>query len=240
MQSEVDVEGIVREVLARLRRGGAAETPSSDAQPGNNNTSDGHTATDCLTLTDKLVTLATLENRLSGVRRVVLRRGAVVTPSARDALAERGVAVLHAAGAARGDASLVLGVADLDAAAVRFDPAAFATALAREGIEVERLAETGLASVVAELADHVERSGRLAVLLTGRPEAAACLANRRRGVRAVAGRDVRHTTKAIEDTAANLLALLPVGPTATLARLVKQFCDGWPKPCPAALDLHLK
>ena len=101
--------------------------------------------------------------------------------------------------------ALIVGVAEIEGAK-HFDPATFVEALLRDGLAIERLASTGLTSVVRELADHAARGGRATVLLTTNPEAAACLANRWPGVRAVAGRDVASVRRAIPEVAANLLA----------------------------------
>ena len=102
------------------------------------------------------MTLATLENRLSGIRHLVVRPGTVVTPSARDAFREPVACScptrqLKLAAAVT---TLVLGMAELGMNEKKNEVAAFVDALAREGLHVEQLAAIGMASVVSELADH--------------------------------------------------------------------------------------
>src|SRR5262245_7251939 len=68
-----DIEPIVREVVRRLMagpRGPAEASPSADE----------------LVLSERLVTLATIEGRLGGIRRLVIPPGSVVTPAVRDRL----------------------------------------------------------------------------------------------------------------------------------------------------------
>ena len=214
MPLEVDIDEIVRQVIAQLS-GNAAAAPnvSDDAkQQAASPPTKPRPPTGQLEITERLVTLATLENRLTDVRHVVLRRGAVITPAARDVLRDRGIGLSYASVKnAVPTARLVLGVAELADSGNKAVAAAFVDALVRDGVAVERIAATGLASVVGELADHASRGGRPTVLLTSQPDAAVCLANRVPGVRAVGGRDVQALRRAMNDVAANLLALDPTG-----------------------------
>ncbi|HVU89678.1 MAG TPA: hypothetical protein VHD36_20280 [Pirellulales bacterium] len=185
------------------------------------------------------MTLATLEHRLTGIRHVVLARGAVVTPSARDVFRERKITVSYTAGTkAAANVAIVLGVAELGEGERVKAAADFVETLARDGIAIERIAATGLASVIGELADHAARGGRPTVLLTSRPEAAACLANRFAGVRAVGGRDVATVRLAMFEVAANLLAFDPRVAPAAFRRLITEFRTGWPRRVPELLDVH--
>jgi hypothetical protein len=74
------VEYIVREVIRRLTANGQL-TATSSSQPV-------ATARE-LHLTDRLVTLASLQGRLDGVREIITVRNAVITPAARDELTKR-------------------------------------------------------------------------------------------------------------------------------------------------------
>jgi hypothetical protein len=180
-----------------------------------------------------------LEHRLTGIRHVVLARGAVVTPSVRDVFRERKITVSYAAGAKPAtNATIVLGVAELGEKESAKAGTAFIEGLSRDGIAIERIATTGLANVVGELADHAARGGRPTVLLTSRPEASACLANRFSGVRAVGGRDAGALRLAVAEVAANLLAFDPVVAQAAFRRLVAEFRGDWPRSVPKLLDVH--
>jgi len=225
MASALDIEEIVRAVLRQLQ----GERKQAGAVPALNRT---------LELTDKLVTLATLENRLSGIDQLALRAGAVVTPAALDELRSRGIEVVRVAAptaAAAARPTLTIGVADVTSAAC--DVPALHASVVRSGCAVERIAETGLVSVTTELADHAAKGGRPVLLLTSRPAAAVCIANRHRGVRAVGGRDARGVLESIQEVAANFVAIDPAAFSAfELRRLVGEFCANWPQVLRKELD----
>ncbi|MGE3777471.1 MAG: hypothetical protein AB7F89_09825 [Pirellulaceae bacterium] len=76
------VEFIVQEVLRRLAAGGLVVAPEGGA---------GALPAQELVLADRLVTLATVQGRLNGVRSLVVPGRAVVTPAVRDELRARGI-----------------------------------------------------------------------------------------------------------------------------------------------------
>jgi hypothetical protein len=225
MASAIDIDEIVRAVLRQLQ----GEPQGTIAAPAPNRT---------LELTDKLVTLATLENRLTGIDQLALRAGAVVTPAALDELRSRGIEVVRvvapiAAAAVR--PTLTIGVAEVTNGAC--DVPALIAAFAKTGCAVERIAETGLTSVTAELTELSSKGGRPVVLLTSRPAAAVCIANRCRGVRAVGGRDSRGVLESILEVAANFVAIDPASLSAfELRRLVTEFVANWPRALPNGLE----
>ena len=75
--TEEQVEWIVVEVLRRLGVAGADRTSSPV------NTSDE------LTIAERVVTLRSIEGRLTGVKRLVVPQRAVVTPTVKDELKQR-------------------------------------------------------------------------------------------------------------------------------------------------------
>jgi hypothetical protein len=83
--SEEQVEWIVAEVLRRL--GLLSSNPGATAAPG--------PATTALAIADKVVTLRSIEGRLSGVQRLVVSRKAVVTPAVRDELKQRHIELVR-------------------------------------------------------------------------------------------------------------------------------------------------
>ncbi len=237
MPPTIDIDEIVREVLARLRSDVATSPAMSNAAGPKPAQADGTTKTphDTLELADRLVTLATLENRLTNIRHLRLRPGTVVTPSARDVLRGRQVSVSFTASAAAAATTLLLGVAELGAPQHKFNTSTVVAALAGDGINIEQLASTGLTSVVNELADHAARGGRPTLLLTSRTEAAVCLANRTRGVRAIGGRNGAELRRGMIEVAANFIALDPALGPAAIRQIVREFCTGWPRKVPACL-----
>jgi hypothetical protein len=224
MLSAIDIEDIVRAVLRQLQ----VESYQSAAAPAANRT---------LELTDKLVTLATLENRLANIDRLALGAGAVVTPAALDELRSRGIEVVRTAATASTTARTTLTISVAEVASGACDVPGLIAAMAKSGVAVERIAETGLTSVTAELADLAAKSGRPVVLLTSRPATAVCIANRRRGVRAVGGREARGVLESIQEVAANFVAIDPASLSAfELRRLIGEFVVSWPRALPKEID----
>ncbi len=81
LPQRAEIERIVREVLAELMAGKTTEQNSTRGE---------------LVLSSKVVSVAVLTGRLDGVSRIIMPRGAVVTPAARDLLRERRIAVASA------------------------------------------------------------------------------------------------------------------------------------------------
>ena len=221
----VDVENIVREVLARLNHSPAA-APADELVAGE------------LSIEGKIVAIEQLQGKLAGIRQVSVPRGAIVTPAARDLLKEKNVQLAwrvageKASGGSSGSAvSLVLGVAD-----TIYEPAKLVQALVKSGTAVSRLAQTGLAIVVSELTDAVAKSGQTGLLLTSQTATAVCLANRNRGVRAVTGENRNAIAAAVQAVGANVLVFDPARRGEwELKQIVGDFVRGAPRRCPENL-----
>ena len=82
--TQADVERIVAEVIRRLR--GMASSPVGDAPPAV-----GHD----LILTERVITLRTLEGRLGGVQRLLVPAKAVVTPAVKDELKQHKIELVR-------------------------------------------------------------------------------------------------------------------------------------------------
>jgi hypothetical protein len=176
-----------------------------------------------LRLTKTVVTLADLQEQLTGIRELIVPPRAVITPAARDLLREKQIAVGYAAKNLKSSnnsaLALVLGVAE-----TKFCPAALIRALSQHSIACERLAQTGLVQVTLELTDAVAKGGKLGLMITDRALAAVCLANRQCGVRAATAKDVREVDQAITQIGVNLLVIEPqVRSFFELVRMVRTF-----------------
>ncbi|MGI8982792.1 MAG: hypothetical protein ACR2FY_26450 [Pirellulaceae bacterium] len=79
--SDIDVEYIIREVIRRLTAMGN--------EPSQN---DGST----VKLTERLVTMATLEGRLANVKRLIVGKKSLVTPLVKDELRSRKITLEYA------------------------------------------------------------------------------------------------------------------------------------------------
>jgi len=192
-----EVEQIVRAVLSELNGSSASGARSAE--------SDRQETERTLVLTSKVVSLAEVEGKLKDVSRLVVPRGAVFTPAARDELRKFAVAVASATdGKTSARVRLVL-----TAAETKFEPTALAAALAGEGIAVDRVAAGDLTSAVDTLTRKVVVDKLLGLLITDMPAAALCLANRQRGVRAALGHSLAAVIEAVNMIAANLLVIDP-------------------------------
>jgi hypothetical protein len=194
---QAEVERIVRAVLSELN--GAAARGARPSESGEKEVER------TLVLTSKVVSLAEVEGKLKDVSRLVVPRGAVFTPAARDELRKFAVAVASATdGKTSPRVRLVLAAAETS-----FEPTALATALAGEGIAVDRIAAGDLSNAVDTLTRKVVVDKLLGILITDMPAAALCLANRQRGVRAALGYSLEAVSEAVNVIAANLLVIDP-------------------------------
>ncbi len=177
--NRADVERIVRQVLAELSRTSATRTASGGE----------------LVLTKRVVSAADVEGRLNGVSRVVVQRGAVFTPAARDELRKHQVTVASAVQKSAATGTVALAVDD-DA----YDVQPLLAALLSDNVQLERLGPTTLLPAIEQLCQRVTR-GQWGLLITRVSSAALCLANRRAGVRAALGTDVPAVAAAVEAVA---------------------------------------
>ncbi|MEX2121071.1 MAG: RpiB/LacA/LacB family sugar-phosphate isomerase [Pirellulales bacterium] len=234
-QPPIDVEVIVREVMARLETSGDGDQATTGTQDGRGTKGQkaaGSGSSGELALTARVVSLAELDGRLEGLKRLRVPAGAVLTPAVRDLLRQGNVAVEYVGGSAdTARHTLVLGLAES-----AYEPAALARAVAQTGTSVEQLARTGLAGVVSEMCDLVASGGKLGLLLCGQPAAALCLANRRPGVRAAVAADRRGVTGALDQVAANLLVVQPASRSfSELRQMMIEFVRPGPRSCPEHL-----
>ncbi len=188
-----------------------------------------------------LSAIVELSVKLDGVRRLTVRRKAVVTPAVRDLLRQRKIELayradseavkkneIHASAAPR----LIVGVAGASNLQVDL----LLKLLARASVAIQRLVPAGLLETIDELAHHLAEPAAIGLLLTAEPAAAVCLSNRLAGVRAMAAGDAG-TLTALGATAqaigANLLIVDPAGrgPFA-MKQLIDRFCQGTPRTCP--------
>jgi hypothetical protein len=80
--SEEQLEWVVQEVLRRLGAGVAVDREANHAQQ--------------LSVTDRLITMRSIEGRLNGVTQIVVRRRAIITPAVRDELKQRKIELIEA------------------------------------------------------------------------------------------------------------------------------------------------
>ncbi|MBN2580510.1 MAG: hypothetical protein JXB10_16110 [Pirellulales bacterium] len=230
------IERVVREVLAEMQRAPASravlvpgpkpETPSACQAKPSAPDQDG-----VLVLSAQLITLAEVFDRLPGKRRVVVRPGTVVTPAVRDALRQRNVALEFATQAIpHNDAAMRL---LLIAVGTRFDVQSLAAGLDGKGPKVECHLRDCLLEAVDLLAAELAGHDALGVLLTPHTAAALCLANRRSGVRAILGGELRNLPGDAAAVGANALIVDPKTTGSYQVRqMIESFGAGGVRPCP--------
>jgi hypothetical protein len=191
-----------------------------------------------LAINAPVVTLATLAGRLDGVRKVVVSRGAVVTPAVYDELYRRNVTLAFASAEAApktGGLRLLLVTAGK-----RFDPAQLVAALRAMSLDVESTSIDCLMAASDRLAAAVAAGNTLGVLITRHTAAALCIANRLAGVRAVAVGDAGKLIAAAESVGANVLVLDPQCGLFAMKRMVGDFCRDGVRECPEVFRKRLQ
>jgi hypothetical protein len=235
----IDIERVVREVLARLGAGvsvGEETTPAAESRPAPKPATSSAVSVDgALTVSSRVVTMAEVGDKLGAVRRLVVPPKAVVTPSVRDELHRRNVTLVY------GQPSTPAGFVRLVISTVgSYDPGSLAAALADEPVTVDLRRHHCPVAATDELATELARPDTVGVILSNHPAVAVCLANRHRGVRAVRGVEPSRLTSDLESVGANLMVVDPgaAGPFR-LKQMVTQVCRRGPAACPEALRERL-
>jgi len=230
-QIPLDIERVVREVLAELKRAPATQEPVAAAQtpkPVNGE----------LVLSTRLVTMEEIGERLGGIRRVVVGPQAVVTPAVRDALRQRNIALSRALPAKNTSAATLRLV--VVAARTKLDPKLLASTLQSEGIEVQCHKTDCILAATDKLAGELAKGDALGLLLTPHTAAALCLANRLAGVRAVLGSNANSAEADLSAVGANLLVVDPQNVSMfKLARMAGDYYRGGIRPCPEVFRKRL-
>lgn len=218
-----EIEDLVREVMRRLTASGAADAPAAapQDQPA------GGPDPGVWELHQHVVTLRDVQQCPPAVRVVRVPRRAVITPAAREWAREMSIAWERCdrPSPRHAPATLCLGTCD-----VPWRAALLAAELTRRGVNVHVLPPLGLATVVAELADGVVRGGARGLLVTPHAAAAACLANRHRGMRAAVLARPGELPDLLASMAVNVLVVAPESMSRfALLRLAQQLaaaaCD---------------
>jgi hypothetical protein len=224
------IEQIVRQVLADLRSGQPSARPTASTAKPSVNAVPGQ-----LTLTSKIVSASLLEGRLDGISQLVVPRGAVITPAARDELKRRNVTIASAVSLANTSSAASLHVA---VAGTRYDARPLLSALAAEGIHAAQERASDLIEATTQLAPAA-RTG-FALLVTDEAAAALCLANRHAGVRAVLATNATAVDAAVASVGPNLLVIAPTGRSVfEMKQTIRAWLRHGRPACPAVFRNHL-
>ena len=228
------VEQIVRAVLAELRARRPSARVVNPLQAQGKSSLGSPTAS--LTLSTKVVSATELEGRLSGVKRLVVPRGAVFTPAARDEIRKHGVTIASAVEMSKVASGTVLHVA---AAATAYNAQPLWQSLLADNIQVETTVSSELPGAIEVLAGAAA-GGRIALLVTEQVASALCLANRYRNVRAALGSNVAAVANAVAEVGPNLLVVDPTGHSVfEMKQSIRHWLRSGQPVCPPALANQL-
>jgi hypothetical protein len=255
--STIDIELVVREVLAQLKAAPASVEPPPDRAErpatavAGSDTGDPSAAQSrgvgesgenngvpfTLSVAARVVTMNDVAGRLDSIRRVVVSREAIVTPAVRDELLRRGIALEFAKSPGGAPATIRL---SLMTSGIDFDATTLIAALTREGFQATQSNSDCLIAAGDQLAEQLRQGDALAVLLTRHAAAGLCLANRRAGVRAVGGIEAPAVAAASAAVGANLLVVDPrAGTFFQLKQAITEFARGGLRPCPEVFRKRL-
>ena len=149
---------------------------------------------------ERLLTLATLDGKLEGLRRLVVHRKAIVTPALREELSRRGIELDR--GGLKGTKK-----AEVAIAVVRFN-AEHAPSLPGLGL-AEDVSVKSVGSLVKKVKEQLDQADRMVVVLTRQASVALCVLNRISTVRAALATNVESVRGAVKAIAANVLIVDP-------------------------------
>ncbi len=205
------VERIVRDVMSRL----AGDVPVAS-----------YDSSAALVVDDAVLTEESLVSRLNGHGSIVVGPKTVITPTARDVLRKRNVAVSRGVAATSGPASGERRVIDVT------DSATVAAVV--QAVGLSREAESCWKVAADDAVAFVRTAGAGVVVFTNRAAAVTCRANRQAHVRAAVATDGDELRQQQKSLGPNVLAVDPVGQSfVTLRAILKTFAtpivvpDGW-------------
>ncbi len=250
------VERIVREVLAALghknavepqaEAASACETPSPSPPPIAAaakariiSAREGE-----LAIPDRVVTVASLDGQLNGVRRLLVQPGTILTPAVRDLLRQRGIVVTYGPVPKRNrsgaDVGSGVGGTLLPVVLVTRRISAQQLAGLFRGTDVNVLPEEldCLVRTSHRVAEVVRRPGSRACVVTSQVAAGLCLANRLEGVRAVLGRRPSEVAADAAAVGANVLVADATQGVFQIKRMMLEFVRAG-RECPDAFAKYL-
>jgi len=209
MTTEWTTESIVREVLRRL-----TQIIDSQSTVGPNNTPAN---SDELKLNDRVISLALIDGKLEGVKRLVVTEQAIVTPSVRDELKRRNIVYRRDQISIEKQLALLL---------ITDDPKICLQRWKKNVNACETFRGQSALEIAAKAAEWVDRR-HVAVAYSQQPIALACLLNKHASIRAVAAHDERQVSRAIEEAGANVLVFdSSAANEASWRRWIEQFRSG--------------
>ena len=204
MSSTYDIDRIVREVVRRLQKQNGhpavvgAGTEQRRTVPG-----------DVLRLTNRVVAMAQVADRLNGVRQLVVPRRAVVTPAVRDELRARQVVLVRD----DGQTAPVGTDGERHGLVVASDESSYVWSGLSCEFEVHRVAASDLETQLEQMEvsmNSMHENPTIGLFVSRHPYVVACTANRRPAFRAAAVADAAEAAEARDTLDANLFVVRPL------------------------------
>ena len=207
-----NTEWIVAEVLRRLEKlvrtpGGPQPQPTApETQAGSPRSESGGQRNESdLVIAERVVSLATIGERLAGKKRLLVQPKAVVTPAVRDELRKRGVRLERTTETERSptcSSKLMVTIGCSSPAAERL-----AAQARQSGCDTNQCSDAQAAT--KKIGQHLREDGATAVWLSNTPLLAQTLANRDGSIRACVAHNVTEVQSAITAIGTNLVVVDP-------------------------------
>ena len=190
------IDSIVREVVRRLKQ----DEPKSMVSHSNY-------------VSNRVVTLAQIENRLDGTEEIAVRADAVVTPAVKDLLREKSVRLVRRSIGEKAAQPMLVGICDGE-----LSPNCVAKELNGLDIPTDVFVEQIESRLIERIATVSQRDS---VVIASRPYKFSCEANRNVQIRAIVAHDESSAARAKREASANVLVL---DSKSICPRIVRSFC----------------
>lgn len=246
MLATVDIETIVRQVIADLAGSGSAPaspvmTSPATASPVTTSpivlakkqestlsSTSLPSSDDMLRLNDKLVTIASLDGKLSGIKKIQIARKTVVTPAVHDHLRKQNIlleVVAETPGIAETNQTIAFDAPVWVALHhLKKEPSSLLEFLEKQW-KLDRESFRCIIKTVQAAVDQQKRFPELRmIILTSLTAPALCLANRHHELRAILGQNTNQIPRDTKAVGANMLVLDPtIGSAYQLQDFARTF-----------------
>ena len=245
MGDEQLIDQIVRSILEQFQRGenvarivpasGGRASAAGWSPPGANNNSVQASTEEIKTFTLEapVITGDVLQQHINGATRITIAQHAILTPSARDLIRQRGITIHRqtatATQSAIGNRWTAIVTKTTPALQIALDDAIQSPGaiVSRELVgTIDEAVQTAVSLICRADADG-------AIIFSEHPQRAACLANRNRRIRAAMANDAGSVKSVTAAMGANLLCINPVDlPFFGLRNILRQLSAGGPPQVP--------
>jgi hypothetical protein len=190
--TQTELDQIIAEVVRRLTAAAAGDGLARE-QPSRRASEQAGV----LAIDDRVVTLNSVDGRLDGLRRLIVRRKAIITPALRDELSKRGIELDRGGDSGSMRRETTVSIVRCHLTKTPVVPG------------MEDVTATSLEVLVRLVSERVADPARRVVVLIGQTALALCALNRHRSVRAAVANNIDAVRAASRAIAANVLVVDP-------------------------------